>query len=81
MNGSKYSGISKNADGEKRELASVKFDGKTLEYSMEFDSGEYTGTITVVATRTDDGGLDGEWAFTDDGGTELARESWKATRK
>ena len=81
MKDSKYSGMSKNADGEERELTSVKFDGKTLEYSMEIDSGEYTGTITVVAKRTDDGGLDGEWAFTDDGGTELARESWKATRK
>lgn len=77
----KYSGSSKGSSGTTTKMSMVKFDGTKFEYSVPFDQDGYKGTIAVKAKRQEDGSLKGEWSFTSEDGSELARESWKATRR
>ncbi|MCA9213054.1 MAG: hypothetical protein KDB27_08315 [Planctomycetales bacterium] len=80
-NNGKYAGTSKGNDTEGRELTSVTIDGKSITYTVTIEVEGIKGTITVESTLQDDGSLKGEWNLVDTDGTEVARDSWKATKK
>lgn len=80
-NAGKYSGTAKGDDRDANQLESCTVDGENVEFSCQFEQGEYAGTITVEAKLQADGSLKGEWALTGKDGQEMARDAWHATRE
>ena len=63
------------------ELKSAKVDGKNIRFQFPFERDDVEGTIVVEAKLQGDGSLKGEWVLTGADGTEVAGDSYKATRK
>jgi hypothetical protein len=82
QNGDRLSGTTKpDSTDEAKDLTTVKFDGKTLIYTIPFERDGQQATITVQAAVAGAESLEGEWSLTGDDGNELAGDSWNAKRK
>lgn len=75
-----YSGTSKSPDGSERELKSVNVDGKALVLTLDYENEGQSGTLRVAAEHNEDGSLNGRWSLVDGNGSEVAGDSWSATR-
>lgn len=78
--GDKLTATSEGDNGDVRDLDRVKFDGKTLEASLDFEADGRQGVLGVKAALDDKGVLKGKWYVKDDSGAEIYSGDWKGYR-